>query len=72
MYKELPPNVSINPDKRIVDMLVKKMSENGGYCPCRIQHLEEYLCPCTEFRDQVADPEFSGFCHCHLYLKEKK
>lgn len=71
MFKELPAKVTFNTDKRIVDMLAKKMSENGGYCPCRLQHTEEYRCPCEEFRRQIADPGFSGFCHCHLYFKEK-
>ena len=23
-----------------------------------------------EFRDQIADPEFEGFCHCMLYYKK--
>jgi hypothetical protein len=26
---------------------------------------------CQEFRDQIADPEFEGYCHCRLYYKEK-
>ena len=26
---------------------------------------------CKEFRDQIADPEFEGYCHCMLYYKEK-
>ena len=42
-----------------------------GYCPCRFQRIEENVCMCQEFRDQIADPEFEGFCHCRLYYKEK-
>ena len=26
---------------------------------------------CKEFRDQVADPNYEGYCHCMLYYKEK-
>jgi hypothetical protein len=26
---------------------------------------------CAEFRHQIADPDFEGFCHCYLYYKEK-
>jgi len=26
---------------------------------------------CKEFRDQIADPDFEGFCHCMLYYKYK-
>ena len=24
-----------------------------------------------EFRDQINDPDFEGFCHCMLYYKSK-
>ena len=24
---------------------------------------------CREFKDQLADPLFEGFCHCMLYYK---
>lgn len=27
---------------------------------------------CKEFRDQIADPEYEGFCHCMLYYKSLK
>ena len=27
---------------------------------------------CQEFRDQIADPDFEGFCHCMLYYKSKE
>ena len=26
-------------------------------------------CMCQEFKDQIADPLFEGFCHCMLYYK---
>jgi hypothetical protein len=26
---------------------------------------------CLEFRNQIADPGFEGYCHCMLYYKEK-
>jgi len=26
---------------------------------------------CKEFRDQIADENFEGYCHCLLYYKEK-
>ena len=47
------------------------MAKNGGYCPCRIQHIPDNICICKEFREQLADPDFTGFCHCKLYYKEK-
>jgi ferredoxin thioredoxin reductase catalytic beta chain len=26
---------------------------------------------CKEFKEQIADPDFEGFCHCMLYYKSK-
>jgi len=28
-------------------------------------------CMCKEFRDQIADPNFEGYCYCGLYYKSK-
>ena len=70
MVDVLPPGVTLNPDRKIVDLLAKAMEKNGGYCPCRLNHTPDTLCPCREFRDQIADPAFSGFCHCRLYHKD--
>ena len=36
----------------------------------RIDDLGRVVIP-KEFRDQIADPEFEGYCHCRLYYKEK-
>ena len=30
---------------------------------------EEYKRMCEEFKAQIADPEFEGYCHCMLYYK---
>lgn len=66
---ELPENVTLNPDENYVKKLYQVMERNGGYCPCRIQHTPENICPCAEFRGQLADPAFKGYCHCKLYEK---
>lgn len=67
----LPGNVKFNEDAKLVARLQEVMQKNGGYCPCRIQRTPENICICEEFRRQMADPEFEGYCHCHLYYKEK-
>ena len=67
----LPPNVRLNDDAELVKKLQNAMAKNGGYCPCRILRTPENLCICEEFRKQLSDPEFTGFCHCKLYYKEK-
>ncbi|MDD3947358.1 MAG: ferredoxin-thioredoxin reductase catalytic domain-containing protein [Clostridia bacterium] len=63
--------ISLNEDKKIVDMLKTRMETNGGYCPCRRDHTEDTKCMCKEFRDQIADPDYEGYCHCMLYYKSK-
>ena len=33
--------------------------------------IPENKCMCKEFRDQIADPDFEGYCHCMLYYKSR-
>lgn len=68
---ELPDNVKLNPNSKVVERLQEVMAKNGGYCPCRIQRTPENICICEEFKKQIADKNFEGFCHCQLYYKEK-
>lgn len=49
----------------------KRLADNGGYCPCRIQHTPENRCLCVEFQKQMESPAFFGTCHCGRYVKEK-
>lgn len=64
--------LKLNPDRAYVEKLRAAMRANGGYCPCRLRKTPENRCICQEFRDQLADPAFSGYCHCKLYYKEKE
>ena len=68
---ELPEKVRLNENKAVVERLRAALEKKGGYCPCRLKKIPENLCMCKEFRDQLADPAFTGFCHCKLYYKEK-
>ncbi len=63
--------VRLNEDEEIVKTVREGLKRRGGYCPCRVQKKEEYKCICKEFREQIADPEFEGYCHCKLYYKSK-
>ena len=63
--------ITLNPDKETVKTVKEGLKRTGGYCPCRIQRTEEYKCMCKEFKEQIADPDFEGFCHCMLYYKSK-
>ena len=63
--------IKLNPDQEIVSTIRKGLKRTGGYCPCRLARTEENRCMCKEFKDQIADPDFEGYCHCRLYYKEK-
>ncbi len=63
--------VRLNTDTQIVANIREGLKRTGGYCPCRIQRTEENRCICQEFREQIADPNYEGYCHCMLYYKEK-
>lgn len=61
--------IKLNPNAEIVAVVKQGLEQRGGYCPCRMEMTEENKCMCEEFRRQIADPNFEGFCHCMLYYK---
>lgn len=63
--------IVLNPDGKIVKAVREGLKNKNGYCPCRIAKTEDNKCICKEFRSQIEDPNFEGFCHCKLYYKEK-
>ena len=64
--------VTLNPDAEVVKKIKDGLKKTGGYCPCRRERTEENKCICQEFRNQMADPSFEGFCHCLLYYKSNE
>ena len=63
--------IILNPDKEVVKTVREGLKRTGGYCPCKLTRNEDTKCMCKEFREQIADPGFEGFCHCFLYYKKK-
>lgn len=63
--------VRFNDNQDIVAKIKEGLKKNDGYCPCRIGKLPENKCICEEFKEQINDPDFEGYCHCRLYYKEK-
>ena len=53
----------LNPDENHVDSIIKGLKSKEGYCPCKVQKIEENLCPCDEFIT-------TGECHCKLWVKK--
>lgn len=64
--------VILNPNKEIVTKIKEGLERTGGYCPCKLERIEENRCMCEEFRNQIKDPDYEGYCHCMLYLKTKE
>lgn len=64
--------IRLNDDKEVVARIREGLKKKGGYCPCRLQKTEDNKCICKEFREQMADPDFEGYCHCMLYYKYKE
>jgi len=64
-------SVRFNEDENMVKKIQEGLRRKGGYCPCRLEKTEENKCICKEFREQIADPDFEGYCHCRLYYKSK-
>jgi ferredoxin-thioredoxin reductase catalytic subunit len=63
--------IRLNENEEIVNAVKQGLEHTGGYCPCRRERTEENKCMCLEFRNQIKDPDFEGYCHCYLYYKEK-
>lgn len=63
--------IIFNEDEKFVAAIREGLKRKDGYCPCKIQRIPENICMCEEFRNQIADPDFEGYCHCKLYYKFK-
>ena len=64
--------VRLNDDQEIVATVKEGLKRTGGFCPCRLERKPEYKCICEEFKAQIQDPDFEGYCHCRLYYKENE
>ena len=63
--------IKLNENEEVVKTIKVGLERTGGYCPCRTERTEEFKCMCKEFKEQIKDPDFEGYCHCYLYYKEK-
>ena len=64
-------SVRLNEDKELVALVREGLKQKGGHCPCKLEVSPATKCMCHEFRDQIADPTFEGYCHCRLFYKSK-
>lgn len=45
--------IKLNPDAEKVTTIRQKLSDNDGYCPCRISKTPDTKCMCKEFREST-------------------
>jgi len=66
-FKNADDSVILNPDKKLVEGIMKALCKNGGYCPCFQGDVpkEDTFCPCKSFREEKK-------CHCNLYINVDK
>lgn len=64
--------VVMNPDAQLANAVREGVFRKNGFCPCRLAKRPEYFCPCDEFKNQLKDDGFSGYCHCRLYFRPSK
>ena len=63
--------IKLNDDKNVVESIRHGLRLKNGYCPCKLEKNDDNKCMCKEFREQIKDPQFEGYCHCMLYYKTK-
>lgn len=55
--------------EEIIEGLMGKLKRFGDfYCPCRMEHVPEYQCPCKPTRG--GDVEKNGKCYCGFFWKK--
>ena len=63
--------IRLNDDPKVVETVRMGLKKRNGHCPCVRESSPDTKCMCKQFREQIADPNFEGYCHCMLYYKEK-
>lgn len=62
--------IRLNENEKVVKM-VKEDLKRKMVLSMSFGKNEDTKCMCKEFREQIADENFEGYCHCMLYYKEK-
>ena len=63
--------ITLNPNPDVVKTVKEGLKRTGGNCPCVLERSEDTKCMCKQFKEQINDPNFEGYCHCMLYYKSK-
>lgn len=59
----MEPRMILNPNKELVDKVLKRIRLNDGRCPCQpISEDIDTRCPCSDFFEHHK-------CHCSLFIQ---
>jgi len=63
---------NLNPNPQIIEVLLAKENKNKiqfgeFYCPCKIQHIKQNICPCKDAQKEIDE---TGHCHCNLFVRD--
>ncbi len=68
-YARLKGYVFNDMKEELLEGLLAKNKRFGDFfCPCRMEHVPEFMCPCKPTRG--GDVERNGKCYCGLYWKK--
>lgn len=56
--------VLLNTDNQDINVILDRIHENNGYCPCATDKNEETKCMCKDFREMK-----EGICKCGAFIK---
>lgn len=59
--------VVMTQDKEYANIVINKLKDNNGYCPCQLLKNEDTKCRCKLFKDQLNN-NIEGPCHCGLWV----
>lgn len=59
--------ITLSENKELNKQVIDRIKENGGYCPCALEHIEDTKCMCADFRDKIKKG-YEGPCNCGLYI----
>ena len=56
--------ILLNDKNKHLDLILQKIKENDGYCPCSLEKNEDTKCNCKDFKEGPP-----GVCHCGAFIK---
>ena len=65
-------NMRFNEDEAKVAEIKAALRANGGFCPSKPDKLPHNKCMCMDFKMQIEDLNYEGYCGCGLYYKSKE